>query len=95
MSATYQLQALDGDRTELKMISYNSFSPGFMKYAMRGPMSKSLQKHLFGLKYYLETDEVVTKENYSKTSYLANTGMNHTINLTKNSYLKTSLHKFV
>ncbi|HAS42247.1 MAG TPA: hypothetical protein DCS93_17350 [Microscillaceae bacterium] len=67
MSATYELRSINDDQTELKMISFNSFSPGFMKYVMRKPMGKSLLKHLFGLKYYLETGKVVTKENYSKT----------------------------
>lgn len=66
MSATYELRSIDAETTELKMISRNSFSPNFMKFMMKKPMSKSLQKHLFGLKYYLETDKVVTMEDYSK-----------------------------
>lgn len=66
MSATYELSSTDDGTTELKMISYNSFSPGFMKYMMRGQMSKSLAKHLFGLKYYLETGKTVNKDNYSE-----------------------------
>ena len=66
MSATYTLRSIEPERTELKMVSYNSFSPRFMKHVMRKPMSKSLMKHLFGLKYYLETDKIVTRENYNE-----------------------------
>ena len=66
MSATYELSSISDDITEVKMISYNSFSPGFMKYLMRGQMSKSLVKHLFGMKYYIETGKTLDKNNYSE-----------------------------
>lgn len=66
MSATYELSSMEEETTELKMISFNSFSPGFMKYLMRGQMAKSLRKHLFGFKYYLETGKTVHKHNYSE-----------------------------
>ena len=66
MAAVYELSAIDDEKTELKMTSLNSFSPGFMKYLMRGQMAKSLLKHLFGMKYYLETGKIVDKDNYSE-----------------------------
>ncbi len=66
MSATYELSSIENEMTEVKMTSYNSFSPGFMKYLMRGQMGKSLVKHLFGLKYYIETGKTVNKDNYSE-----------------------------
>lgn len=66
MSATYELSSIGNEMTEVKMTSFNSFSPSFMKYLMRGQMGKSLVKHLFGLKYYIETGKTVNKDNYSK-----------------------------
>lgn len=66
MSASYELTSIGNEKTEVKMTSNNSFSPGFMKYLMRGQMSKSIDKHLFGMKYYIETGKTVNKDNYSK-----------------------------
>ena len=66
MSAIYQLRALGAEKTALKMISFNSFSPDFMKFMMRGQMAKSLRKHLFGLKYYAETGETVQADTYAE-----------------------------
>lgn len=70
MSATYQLstagESASNEMTELKMISVVSFSIGFMKYLMRGQLGKGLLKHLFGLKYYIETGKVVDADNYSE-----------------------------
>ena len=65
MSATYELFSIDDEVTEVKMTSYKSFSPRFMKYLMRGQLGKPLIKHLFGLKYYVETGKTVTMDNYS------------------------------
>lgn len=67
MSATYELSSISDEITEVKMTSYNSFSPSFMKYLMSGQMSKSLVKHLFGMKYYIETGKTLDKDNYSET----------------------------
>ncbi len=66
MAATYELVAIGKDMTEVRMTSSTSFSIGFMKYLMRGQMGKSLVKHLFGLKYYLETGKTVNAKNYSE-----------------------------
>lgn len=65
MAAVYEVTATAPDQTALKMTSFNSFSPNFMKYMMRGQMAKSLRKHLFGLRYYAETGEIVTADNYA------------------------------
>ncbi len=65
MSAIYEVTAVAADKTALKMTSFNAFRPDIMKYMMRGQMAKSLRKHLFGLKYYVETGEIVTPENYA------------------------------
>ncbi len=64
MSATYELSSIGNEKTEVKMTSFVSFSPGFMKYLMRGQLGKGLVKHLFGLKYYVETGKTVNKDNY-------------------------------
>jgi hypothetical protein len=66
MSAVYKVMAVGDEKTELTMISFNSFSPDFMKYLMRGQMAKSLLKHLFSLKYFVETGKVVTKDDYAQ-----------------------------
>ncbi|MBL4761069.1 MAG: hypothetical protein JKY93_00040 [Gammaproteobacteria bacterium] len=65
--ATHALLAdepIANEKTEIKMTSLNSFSPGFMKYLMGGQMKKSIEKHLFGMKYYIETGKTVNAENY-------------------------------
>ncbi len=64
MSATYELISLGANTTEVKMTSYNSTAPGFMIHLVKGPMAKALRKHLFGLKYYIETGKTVNAENY-------------------------------
>jgi len=66
MSAIYEVTSIAKNKTELKMTSYNSFSPKFMKYLMTSQMSKSLTKHLFGLKYYIETGKIVNANNYTE-----------------------------
>ncbi|MFT5823258.1 MAG: hypothetical protein ACI8ZM_004519 [Crocinitomix sp.] len=66
MSATYELSSLENGATELKMTSTSTFFPGFMKYLMRGQMGNSLLKHLFGMKYYIETGKTVDEGNYDK-----------------------------
>ena len=65
MSATYELSSTDDETTELRMVSFNSFAPGFMKYLMRGQMRKNVAKHLFGLKYYIETGNTVDQDSYA------------------------------
>ena len=66
MAAKYSVTATGPETTELTMVSFNSFSPGFMKYLMRGQMAKNLHKHLFGLKIYAETGEIVSKDTYAE-----------------------------
>lgn len=66
ISATYELSTLGNGKTELKMTSHTSTSPGFMIHLMAGTLKKGLLHHLFGMKYYIETGKVVTKENYSE-----------------------------
>ena len=66
MSAIYELSSIGTDKTEVKMTSIVSTSPSFMIYLMKGQLGKGLKKHLFGLKYYLETGKTVNKDNYSE-----------------------------
>ena len=66
MSAIYELSSTADEATELRMVSFNSFAPGFMKYLMRGQMRKNVAKHLFGLKYYIETGNTVDQDNYTE-----------------------------
>ncbi len=64
IQAEYEVVRLDGNKTEVKMTSHISTSPGFMVHLMSGPMKKALSKHLFGMKYYIETGKTVSKEKY-------------------------------
>lgn len=70
MSATYHLSSVKdstgNEATEVMMTSVVSFSPSFMKYLMRGQLGKGLVKHLFGLKYYIETGKTVGADNYAE-----------------------------
>ena len=66
MAATYELTATGDNKTEVKMVSSSTTSPGFMIYLMRGQLAKSLKQHLFGLKYYVEMGKTVNNENYAK-----------------------------
>ena len=66
MSAIYELSSIGTNKTEVKMTSIVSTSPSFMIYLMKGQLGKGLKKHLFGLKYYLETGKTVNKNNYSE-----------------------------
>ncbi|MCE7995214.1 MAG: hypothetical protein HEP71_24765 [Roseivirga sp.] len=66
MSATYELKAIGNDKTELKMTSVATSSPGFMMYLMKGQLAKGLVQHLFGMKYYIETGKTLSKEKFSE-----------------------------
>lgn len=66
LSATYYLKSLGVNKTELRMVSQNSASPGFMIYLMKGQLRKSVGQHLFGMKYFIETGKIVTKDNYKE-----------------------------
>lgn len=66
MYAIYELFSIGTNKTEVKMTSYNSTSPNFVIYLIKGQLAKGLKKHLFGLKYYLETGKTVNKDNYSE-----------------------------
>ncbi|MGX9353735.1 SRPBCC family protein [Roseobacteraceae bacterium S113] len=65
MAAIYEVTEIGPEETEVSMTSFNSFSPNFMRYMMRGQMARSLRKHLFGMKHYAETGESVTADNYA------------------------------
>lgn len=66
MSATYTLKPINANKTELTMMSNTSTSPSFMIYLMRGVMAKALDKHLFGMKYFIETGKTVSADNYKE-----------------------------
>ncbi len=66
MSAIYELKSIGNNKTEVKMTSIATTSPGFMMFLVKGQLGKGLKKHLFGLKYYIETGKTVNKDNYSK-----------------------------
>ncbi len=65
MSVTYELISIEANVTEVGMTSDNSSSPSLMKYLMSGTMNKFIVKHLFGMKFYIETDKKLNKTIYS------------------------------
>ena len=66
LSATYELKSLGNNKTELRMVSKNSASPGFMIHLMKGQLKKSVGQHLFGMKYFIETGKTVDMKNYKE-----------------------------
>ena len=50
---TNKLKILDNNLTEVTIESTTSVKPRFMIYLIRGQMSKALQEHLFGMKYFI------------------------------------------
>jgi len=63
MQGTFNLEKLSSDRTKVSFTMKFTTKPAFMGALMKGMMSKMLFKMLVGLKYHLETDNLVTKEN--------------------------------
>ena len=66
MSATYELKEISENKTEVIMTSDATSSPGLMMFLMKGQLGKGLKMHLFGMKYYIETGKIVTKDNYKE-----------------------------
>ena len=63
MPATYHLTAFGDEKTEVRMTTYNTTSPSFMIHLIAVTLGKVLRKHLFGLKYYIETGKAVNPKN--------------------------------
>lgn len=65
MGGTFELEALEPNKTRVTFIMKFNTKPAFMAFLMKGMMRKMLFKMLIGLKYHLETGNLVTKENIS------------------------------
>lgn len=63
MKARFDLVELDIDKTEVLLTMSYSTKPAFIGGLMKGKMGKFFKKMLIGLKYHLETSELVTKQN--------------------------------
>ncbi|GAB5526247.1 MAG: hypothetical protein Roseis2KO_41190 [Roseivirga sp.] len=63
MKARFDLVELAPDKTEVLLTMTYSTKPTFMGGLVKGKMGKFFMKMLIGLKYHLETGELVTKEN--------------------------------
>jgi hypothetical protein len=61
--ATIDLKEINGTQTNVTFTMNFTSKPAFMAPLMKGMMAKMLKKMLVGLKYHLETDELVTKSN--------------------------------
>ena len=61
--ATFDLKALSLSRTKVTFTMNFTAKPAFMAPMMKLMMPKMLKKMLVGLKYHLETDQLVTKNN--------------------------------
>ena len=63
MQGKFFLKAKSNGATEVKAQVNFTTKPSFMAKFMKGAMKKMFFKMLIGLKYHLETNELVTKEN--------------------------------
>lgn len=70
MTARFDLVELGKDKTEVLFTMRYSTKPTFMGGLMKGKMSKFFMKLLIGLKYHLETGELVTKDNIKEIERL-------------------------
>ncbi len=61
--ATIDLKAINGSQTNVTFTMNFTSKPAFMAPLMKGMMAKMLKKMLVGLKYHLETDQLVNKSN--------------------------------
>lgn len=61
--ATFDLTVLSDSRTKVTFTMNFTSKPAFMAPLLKGMMAKMLKKMLVGLKYHLETDQLVTKSN--------------------------------
>lgn len=62
MQARFDLTEKSGDQTEVLLTVTYSTKPAFIGGLMKGKMSRLFFKMLIGLKYHLETGELVSKE---------------------------------
>ena len=62
-NVTIDLKAISGSQTNVTFTMNFTSKPAFMAPLMTGMMAKMLKKMLVGLKYHLETDQLVTKSN--------------------------------
>lgn len=63
MKATMDLKEVQPNQTIVTTTIHFNTSPAFVAVLLKGMMAKMFFKLLVGLKFYLETDEVVTKQN--------------------------------
>ena len=63
MNADFELTIIDDNITQVDTHMHYSTKPGFLALFVKPMMKKMFFKVLIGLKYYLETDDDVTKEN--------------------------------
>ena len=63
MKNSYELQSIDGGRTEVVFISRLSSKPSFMTGIMRAVMNRMFTKITVAMKYHIETGETVSKSN--------------------------------
>ena len=66
MKGNFTLEELSPSQTKAIMTMKFNTSPAFVAFLMKGMMRKMLYKMLVGLKYHLETGNMVTKENISE-----------------------------
>jgi len=63
MKGTFDLDAVSANQTKVSLTMKFTTKPAFMGALMKGMMAKMLFKMLVGLKYHLETANLVTKAN--------------------------------
>lgn len=63
MLATWDLKDIGGGQTRTRVTMRFNTKPAFMGGLMKGMMSKMINRMVIGLKYHVETGNLVTKEN--------------------------------
>jgi hypothetical protein len=63
MLATWDLKDIGGGQTRARVTVRFNTKPAFMGALMKGMMSKMINRMAMGLKYHVETGNLVTKEN--------------------------------
>lgn len=63
LGATMEAEALAENQTKVKLIGRYMTKPKFMANMMKNKLAKTFGQVLIGLKYHLETGELVTSEN--------------------------------
>jgi hypothetical protein len=69
MIGRFDIYVISENQTEVKITMNYTTKPAFMGGLMKGKMIKLFDKMVIGLKYHLETGDLVTKENIKRIQH--------------------------